>query len=120
LSTSTQAAKGVLITGGTGYLGSYVVSELLRQTESPLYLLVRAKNLAIARAKLWRALQLHFDAEAFAALLPRLVLVLCNLHDERLGIAWASPTATTARSSRTSIPSFTSRPRSTGSRKRPA
>jgi thioester reductase-like protein len=79
--------RGVFVTGATGYLGSYVVAELLRATSAPLYLLIRAKNAAIAQAKLWRALQLHFDDEAFAALAPRLIPVLGNLHAERLGIA---------------------------------
>lgn len=86
MSTEAPTPGAVLVTGATGYLGAYVVSELLEQTAARLYLLVRAKNAEIARAKLWRALQLHLDAEKFAAALPRLIPVLGNLHDERLGI----------------------------------
>ncbi|HET9886736.1 MAG TPA: SDR family oxidoreductase, partial [bacterium] len=53
-----------LLTGATGYLGSYAAAELLRQGEA-LQLLVRAKSDAEAEEKLWSSMQLHFGAAEF-------------------------------------------------------
>ncbi|HEX5136443.1 MAG TPA: SDR family oxidoreductase [Planctomycetota bacterium] len=51
----------ILLTGGTGYIGGYVVARLLEATREPLLLLARKAT----REGLWRALQLHLDAPAF-------------------------------------------------------
>lgn len=76
----------VLITGGTGYLGSYVTQHLLRTTQARLSLLVRAKDREEARAKLWRSLQLHMDQEELDDLLPRVDFVFGNLEAPSLGL----------------------------------
>jgi thioester reductase-like protein len=57
----------VFITGSTGYLGSYVVANLLRDARERLALLVRAQHPLQARERLWRALQLHMDFDEFRA-----------------------------------------------------
>ena len=51
----------IFITGATGYLGSYVVTGLLRNHKDRLALLVRAQHPLQARERLWRSLQLHRD-----------------------------------------------------------
>jgi len=51
----------ILLTGGTGYIGSYVVARLLEATPEPLLLLARKAS----KEGLWRALQLHLDEAAF-------------------------------------------------------
>lgn len=58
---------GILITGATGYIGSYVVHSLLADHPDPLFLLVRAGSHDEALRRLWRALQLHMDAASFLA-----------------------------------------------------
>jgi thioester reductase-like protein len=55
----------VFVTGATGYLGSYVVTRLLRAHAPRLALLVRAKSVADAHERLWRALQLHMSFAEF-------------------------------------------------------
>ncbi len=60
----------VLVTGATGYLGSYVAAGLLARDES-LHVLVRAATRAEAEDRLWRAWQLHMDEAAFAKHLAR-------------------------------------------------
>jgi nucleoside-diphosphate-sugar epimerase len=52
------------LTGATGFLGSYIASGLLAEGE-PLSVLVRAKSREEARRRLWKALQLHLDFNAF-------------------------------------------------------
>jgi nucleoside-diphosphate-sugar epimerase len=77
----------ILLTGGTGFLGSYVVARLAElRPDAHLCLLARARSAADAREKLWRALQLHMDAERFGSLLPRLEVVPGDLTAPGLGL----------------------------------
>lgn len=77
----------IFITGGTGYLGSYVIHELLAHPEAGrLKLLTRASNRDEAVTKLWRALQLHMTPARFYAALDRIDFVPGDLCAPRLGI----------------------------------
>lgn len=68
--------SAILITGGTGFLGSYVLADLLSRPDGPrLALLTRARRREEAIDKLWAAMQLHFDAERFAKALERVDFV---------------------------------------------
>jgi len=51
----------ILLTGGTGYIGGYVLARLLEASPEPLLVLARKAS----REGLWRALQLHLDPPAF-------------------------------------------------------
>ena len=55
----------IFVTGGTGYLGSYLVAGLLTGHRDPLNLLVRAKSDREARERLWQSLQLHLAFPEF-------------------------------------------------------
>ncbi len=56
----------IFVTGTTGYIGSYVATNLLREHPSTrLALLVRAKSQAEAEQRLWKSLQLHMGFEEF-------------------------------------------------------
>jgi thioester reductase-like protein len=55
-----------LLTGATGYLGGYALHGLLERGER-VVALVRAKDEAEARARLWQALDLHLPRDAGAA-----------------------------------------------------
>lgn len=85
--------SATFITGATGYLGGYTVTELLaRDPDARLVALVRAKTRDAAVDKLWRGLQLHMDAVAFRALLPRIDVALGDLHASDLGLDAATRT----------------------------
>ncbi|MCB9594587.1 MAG: SDR family oxidoreductase [Sandaracinaceae bacterium] len=74
------------ITGGTGYLGSYVVADLIeRGAFDRLYLMSRTTGEAGVE-KLWKAMQLHWTAEKFYAELPKIELVAGDLHGPGLGL----------------------------------
>lgn len=77
----------IFVTGGTGYVGGYVVSRLLETHREPVMLLVRAKNRAQAVEKLWNGLQLHMDEARFAKVLPLVSFVPGDLTAPSLGIA---------------------------------
>lgn len=77
----------IFLTGGTGFLGSYVVTELAREPGAPrLMLLTRAKDRAELEKKLWNALQLHMGAAEFRKVLPRVDFVPGDLTAPGLGI----------------------------------
>ncbi len=77
----------ILITGGTGFLGSYVVDSLLSGTDHRLSLMVRAKSRDEAAAKLWRAMQLHGSETRFRAELKRIDFVSGDLVAPGLGLS---------------------------------
>lgn len=76
----------IFITGGTGYLGSYAIDHLLRHTDYPLSLLVRAKDERQATEKLWKALQLHQEPAEFWTFRDRIRFVRGDLHAPDLGL----------------------------------
>ncbi|QQR89618.1 MAG: SDR family oxidoreductase [Myxococcales bacterium] len=77
----------VFLSGGTGFLGGYVVSELLQGSSEKIHVLVREKDKRACEEKLWRALQLHISAEQFFAYLPRLHFVYGDLTQDNLGMS---------------------------------
>ncbi|HEX4352965.1 MAG TPA: SDR family oxidoreductase [Polyangiales bacterium] len=81
----------IFITGSTGYIGSYVVANLLRGHGDRLALLVRAKHGTEARERLWRALQLHMGFEEFESRLSeRIDIHLGDITEPQLGLSAAS------------------------------
>lgn len=77
----------VFVTGATGYLGSYIVQGLLRETSERLALLVRGQGLVDAQKRLWRALQLHMGFEEFWTLLnERIEVFTGDITEDRLGL----------------------------------
>ncbi|HET8937439.1 MAG TPA: SDR family oxidoreductase [Polyangiales bacterium] len=77
----------IFITGATGYLGSYVVSDLLRNHKDRLALLVRAQHPLQARERLWRSLQLHMDFAEFRSHVDeRVDIYLGDITERQLGL----------------------------------
>jgi thioester reductase-like protein len=77
----------IVLTGATGYLGSYVLKELLDRTDAKVAVLLRAKDPADGARRLWESMQLHQDASQFEATLRRVELVPSDLHEDDLGLA---------------------------------
>ncbi|RLB44965.1 MAG: hypothetical protein DRJ42_31005 [Deltaproteobacteria bacterium] len=75
----------IFITGGTGFIGSYVVHRLLKRSDERLTLLIRAKDQQAAEEKLWRALQNHMDGAEFFDALDRIDFAPGDLQEPRLG-----------------------------------
>jgi thioester reductase-like protein len=77
----------VFLTGATGYLGSYVVTRLLRAHAPRLLLLVRAKDAREAEQRLWRALQLHMSFSEFQShLRSRMDIFLGDITEPHCGL----------------------------------
>ncbi|MCU0566006.1 MAG: thioester reductase domain-containing protein [Oculatellaceae cyanobacterium Prado106] len=49
--------KTVFLTGGTGFLGAFIIAELMKQTSAAIYCLVRAKSSEDGKARIQKNLQ---------------------------------------------------------------
>jgi amino acid adenylation domain-containing protein/thioester reductase-like protein len=77
--------RAVFLTGGTGFLGAYLLAELLRQSAATVFCLVRAADPPAGIAKLRRELESYGLWEpAFA---PRLTAVPGDLSQPLLGLS---------------------------------
>ena len=80
--------RRVLLTGATGYVGSYLVRELLADGRRQVTALVRGDDDRAALARLRRGLQ-HYFGQKLGAMLaddPRLVVVAGDLRRDDLGL----------------------------------
>ena len=74
----------ILLTGATGFLGAYLVYELLVQTTADLYCLVRCSNVVEGRQRLQSTLESYsLWSETFRS---RIIPVAGDLSESRLGI----------------------------------
>jgi len=64
----------IFLTGSTGYIGAHVAANLLRDGAA-LNVLVRARDVNEAEARLWQALQLHLEFPQFYEFLQTRVRV---------------------------------------------
>ena len=80
-----QAPSAIFLTGATGFLGSFLLAELLRTTEADIHCLVRAETEAEAKRRIEAApggFKLHNDPAA-----ARIHVVLGDLSLPRFGLA---------------------------------
>jgi thioester reductase-like protein len=77
----------IFLTGGTGYIGSYLAAGLLEQHGESLNLLVRAEDPQEAQRRLWHSLQLHFDFPVFREHQATRIRIFCgDLTSPRFGL----------------------------------
>jgi amino acid adenylation domain-containing protein/thioester reductase-like protein len=82
--TLTEPILNIFLTGATGFLGTFLLHELLQQTRSDIYCLVRATNLEEGRAKIQKTLQrAHLWHESLNA---RIFPVLGDLAKPHMGV----------------------------------
>jgi len=79
----------ILMTGSTGYIGSYITEWLLRHSDHELALLVRAPDYDAGVERLWQSLQLHMNADEFHRHLDRICFISGDLAAPNLGISTA-------------------------------
>jgi amino acid adenylation domain-containing protein/thioester reductase-like protein len=85
--TPTSSARAILVTGATGFLGAFLLAELLDRTEAPIYCLVRADDTAHAGRRIRQAL-MHYQIwqERWRS---RVIAVAGDLRAEQLGLSEA-------------------------------
>jgi amino acid adenylation domain-containing protein/thioester reductase-like protein len=77
----------IFLTGATGFVGAFLLHELLQQTQASIYCLVRAKNLEEAKQKLRNSLKTYLLPDD--KLDSRIVPVPGDLAQPRLGLSQA-------------------------------
>jgi amino acid adenylation domain-containing protein/thioester reductase-like protein len=84
-SASTTEPQRIFLTGASGFLGAFLLHELLQQTQADIYCLVRASSLEQARAKLFSNLKRYLVPQE--GLEHRVVPILGDLSQPNLGIS---------------------------------
>jgi amino acid adenylation domain-containing protein/thioester reductase-like protein/non-ribosomal peptide synthase protein (TIGR01720 family) len=79
------AAENVLLTGATGFLGAFILADLLELTQATIYCLVRAENEQLALLRLQSQIEQYelLDRIDFS----RIVAVCGDLSEMRLGLS---------------------------------
>ncbi|GAC42806.1 thioester reductase domain-containing protein, partial [Paenibacillus popilliae] len=78
--------RHVLLTGATGYLGAYLLNEIILRTGSEVSVIVRGRTPDEARGRLADKLAYYFGPEWFPMHAARIHLVNGELSAERLGL----------------------------------
>lgn len=85
--TPITKPKSILLTGATGFLGAFLLAELLQQTEADIYCLVRAANPTAAKQKIQHSLASYLlNDEAQSS---KIIPVMGDLSQPLLGLTEA-------------------------------
>ena len=80
-------AETIFLTGGTGFIGGYVIANLMAKSDAHVLALTRAKTQQEGYERLFAQLQMHMDEATFRKYLPRITPVLGDLHAQDLGLS---------------------------------
>ncbi|NJM20524.1 MAG: amino acid adenylation domain-containing protein [Richelia sp. SM1_7_0] len=75
----------IFLTGATGFVGAFLLYELLQQTNAKIYCLVRAANAELGKEKLQKHLESYFIWDE--SLSDRIIPVIGDLSDPLLGLS---------------------------------
>ncbi|MBD2521400.1 non-ribosomal peptide synthase/polyketide synthase [Nostoc sp. FACHB-133] len=76
--------KAILLTGATGFVGAFLLAELLQQTQADIYCLVRSANLTVGKQRLQETLKAYLLWEE--SFNERIIPVLGDLSQPLLGL----------------------------------
>lgn len=84
--TCVYTQDHILLTGGTGYLGSHLLYSLLQQSKATIYCLVRASEIQEAYERLQQTMFGYFGENAKQLMQNRVVAIEGDLEKENLGL----------------------------------
>lgn len=79
--------KNILLTGATGYLGSHILYELLKNTDAKVYCLLRKSDNNSLLEKLLDTMLVYFDKEITSIINSRVVTIEGDLEKDKLGLS---------------------------------
>lgn len=87
--SADQSRNQIFLTGGTGFLGAYMLKEFLKKTHSRIYCLVRAGNAITAKERILRNLDYYFGPEIFndVQIDERIIAIDGDITQDNLGLA---------------------------------
>ncbi|WP_426451209.1 amino acid adenylation domain-containing protein [Paenibacillus sp. S-38] len=77
----------ILLTGGTGYLGSHLLHDLLQNSSAKIYALVRRPSAGSAREKLEQLMSWYFGGSVVQAMMGRVAVIEGDLEQPGLGLS---------------------------------
>ncbi len=84
----TDDSSGILLTGATGFLGAYLLRELLEKTTAPIYCLARPNKESSAEKRLLENLQFLFGTEEVSSWdKSRIVAIEGDVGKDNLGLS---------------------------------
>lgn len=86
-SSSHREYNAVLLTGATGFMGSFILKELIEQSDAHVYCLVRAKGGDSAKARLQENLQWYFEDSPWIKDGSRFTVVEGDMSQHHFGLA---------------------------------
>jgi thioester reductase-like protein len=88
--TPANEGGGILLTGGTGFLGPFILKSLLDQTEDPVYVLIRAANEQKGRERIKSDLKACAPDHDVTNRIDRRIVAVCgDLSQANLGLTEA-------------------------------
>jgi thioester reductase-like protein len=83
--TNEEPAR-ILLTGATGFLGTQLIHDLMKQTDSLVYCIVRGETVDIAYERVQEKLQYYFGAELDQQIGKRILVIKGDLTEPDLGL----------------------------------
>jgi thioester reductase-like protein/amino acid adenylation domain-containing protein len=83
---TTIIPKSVLLTGATGFLGAFLLHELLQKTTADIYCLIRAENITQAQKRIENKLQSYLLWDKNLSFSGRIIPVVGDLSQPLLGL----------------------------------
>ena len=80
----TRSDKSILLTGATGFLGTFILKELLQQTTADIYCLTRAQNTDLAKKRIKQNLDNYLLADEIN--INRIIPIVGDLSQQNLGL----------------------------------
>lgn len=87
MTSQNQFSKNIFITGGTGFLGWYLVKQFLKDEDTRLTLLVRARKNISARLRVKKLFQENYSLEEYLTLKNRITVLEGSITSPNLGLS---------------------------------
>ncbi|MCL1918505.1 MAG: amino acid adenylation domain-containing protein [Peptococcaceae bacterium] len=79
--------KNIMLCGATGYLGIYILKELLENTESHVILLIRSETIKKATERLMQKIAFYFGDDLYTKHCQKISVLNGDISQERLGLS---------------------------------
>lgn len=79
--------KNILLLGATGFLGIYLLNQILLKSTANIFLIVRAKTMEQAQDRICKQYEYYFGKESYEENIQRIKFLVGDLTKDKLGLA---------------------------------